>query len=513
MTDFQLANLPVTARLRSAHINPGGAILASVAFYNGNAAPIFTHNCNWSDVTQRGIAAKLLSDHLGPTIDLKVIIASLTEFEQALAEDTESKAPGSESLLPIDAAWPAPIEGPAMHGFLGEIVHWLSEHTEADPIAMLVNLLIGSGVLIGRGPKLPIGAGYHWPRTNALLIGVSARGRKGESMVGPKRLFEQVDAEWASYRITEGLSSGEGLVSLVRDPYIVKKKNDKGIEVEVTEDAGEPDKRLLIVEPEFSRTLRAARREGSTLSALIRAGWDGGNLSILTKRRITATAPHIAILGHCTTEELRTEAKETDFVNGLLNRFLIVAVQRARRMPDPPKLNAERVHYYGSEIYRRIQSAQRNDEMSRTPGAAALWEHVYDALTNDSVGGLIGAMTARAEAHTARLSLLYACLNGHVAIEESDLRSALDLWDYCERSARYVFGGSTGNLIADSIATKLRKDGPLTRTAIRDLFNRHAKQTEIDAALGSLMKAGQVTQSLVKGNGRPVETWEWVAQP
>ena len=57
----------------------------------------------------------------------------------------------------------------------------------------------------------------------------------------------------------KGLSSGEGVVWLLRDRH--------------GEDAGAPDRRLLVTEPEFSRVLE--RRELSSLSPVLRQAWDG----------------------------------------------------------------------------------------------------------------------------------------------------------------------------------------------------------------------------------------------
>ncbi len=57
-------------------------------------------------------------------------------------------------------------------------------------------------------------------------------------------------------RLSTGLSSGEGLIWTLRDPS--------------GQDPGNPDKRLLVVEPEFASLLKAASREISTLSPTLR---------------------------------------------------------------------------------------------------------------------------------------------------------------------------------------------------------------------------------------------------
>ena len=53
--------------------------------------------------------------------------------------------------LPAPAGWPAPPEQAAYHGLPGAIVAKIAPHTEADPVAILTQLLVCCGALIGRG--------------------------------------------------------------------------------------------------------------------------------------------------------------------------------------------------------------------------------------------------------------------------------------------------------------------------------------------------------------------------
>lgn len=59
------------------------------------------------------------------------------------------------------------------------------------------------------------------------------------------------------------------------------------------EDKGVVDKRLLVIESEFGNALQAFRRQGNTLSQVLRSAWDGKDLEPLTKTsRIWASKPH-----------------------------------------------------------------------------------------------------------------------------------------------------------------------------------------------------------------------------
>jgi hypothetical protein len=74
-----------------------------------------------------------------------------------------------------------------------------------------------------------------------------------------------------------GLSSGEGLIYHVRDEQRAKRPIKKsGIITDYQDeivDAG-ARKRAFVIEPEFARVLQSMKREGNTLSSVIRQAWD-----------------------------------------------------------------------------------------------------------------------------------------------------------------------------------------------------------------------------------------------
>src|SRR5262249_54043770 len=88
------------------------------------------------------------------------------------------------------------------------------------------------------------------------------------------------------------------------------------------------------------------------------------------------------------------------------------------------------------------------------------------------------------------------------------LRAALALWEYCETSARYVFGDALGDPVADEILRALRNnpDG-LTRTAIRDLFGRNRNADQIGRALALLLQNGLARVVSEQRDGGPAERW------
>jgi len=93
-------------------------------------------------------------------------------------------------------SWPNPPAQAAFHGLAGDFVRAIEPHTEADPVALLISCFVAVGSVIGRGPHFVADAAKHYTNLNAVLVGRTARGRKGSSWAQVRRPFETVDSDW-----------------------------------------------------------------------------------------------------------------------------------------------------------------------------------------------------------------------------------------------------------------------------------------------------------------------------
>jgi len=194
---------------------------------------------------------------------------------------------------------------------------------------------------------------------------------------------------------------------------------------------------------------------------------------------------------------------------------MLIAVQRSKKLPFGGALRDEDLR----GVRRQIASALLFASQQRTPltfddDARDKWIAVYDELS-DGHPGLWGAATARAEAHTVRLALLYALLDRSPRIRVEHLDAALAFWAYASRSARWIFGDSLGDPTADEIwdMAKLHPDG-VTRTQVSDLFSRNKRAREIDRALNALVDAGRLERDEQRGSiGRPAAVWRPATTP
>src|SRR5438128_556040 len=133
------------------------------------------------------------------------------------------------------------IDVAAYYGLTGDIVRTFDPHTEADPVALLIQLLTYAGNVIGRSPHYRIEADEHRANLFAVLVGRTAKGRKGTSGGRVRSVVTAADERWMEDRVKGGLSSGEGLINEVRDS--VEKWDASAHQVE-TVDPGAADKRL-----------------------------------------------------------------------------------------------------------------------------------------------------------------------------------------------------------------------------------------------------------------------------
>jgi hypothetical protein len=106
--------------------------------------------------------------------------------------------------------WPAPPQEEAFHGLAGEIARTIGPHTEADPVALVLQTLVGFGKLIGRTADFVAESDSHYLNEFVVLVGLTSKGRKGSSWGRVYRLLEATAAEWARERVQSGLSSGRG---------------------------------------------------------------------------------------------------------------------------------------------------------------------------------------------------------------------------------------------------------------------------------------------------------------
>jgi hypothetical protein len=404
--------------------------------------------------------------------------------------------------------WPK-LDPKALHGIAGEFVEIMDPHTEADRVATLTQFLVAFGNLIGRNAYYAVGSTRHYLNMFTTLVGQSASGRKGTSWDLVEWLMSLVDSDWADNCIKSGLISGEGLIYNVRDERREIREDKHGKKLNALADPGISDKRLLVIETELARTIKAMNREGNTLSDVMRHAWDSGRLRSLAKNSpLKATGAHISIIGHTTREDIRKHLSDTDSANGFANRFLWLAVRRSKMLPDGGNLATVNTDSLIAKMRGFVTRAREAGAMSRDETTAMMWRGVYPELSAPRPG-LLGGVTNRAVPQTLRLSCLFALLDGSKIVRPEHLEAALAIWEYAEASARMVFGDSLGDPSLDKLLAALRAAPQgLTQTEINhEVFQRNKKAPQLLALLSDLLTQGAIHGRPEATGGRKATRW------
>jgi hypothetical protein len=417
---------------------------------------------------------------------------------------------------PDAAEWPVMAEE-AYYGLAGEIVRAIEPNTESDPAGLLVMLVAALGNVIGRGAYFVVEDDRHYCKVFVVLVGETSKGRKGTGLNRIRRLMGRVDEEWSERCIASGLASGEGLVHRLRDPL---EKEDADGDPKVV-DPGAADKRVLVEEAEFASPLTVMRRDGNTLSMVVRNLWDDKPLQNLSKNNPEkASYTHGTIIGNISRPELLRHLNEEKLGGGIGNRFLFVLVARSKSLP-----HGGRRDIYTEDHVRHLQEAIEFGKQEREIALSAeveeeygysarvLWEEVYPALS-EGKPGLYGAVISRAEAYVRRIATVYAVLDRSEEVGVAHLLAALAVWQYCEESACQIFGDRTGDGLADELLEALSdaEDEGMTRSEIHDYFGRNQKGPRLGAVLRDLERQGLARKEKEKGNGPGRRPERWYAR-
>lgn len=450
-----------------------------------------------------------------PEVEVRQIAKSSVSYPDCATPDR------GNSLINLISLTPPDLGEAAYHGFAGDFIRKVSPYTEATDMGILAHLLCAAGAMIGPGPHV-YGGAKQAARINVAIVGPTSTGRKGTSFVPVELMFAAMpDNYWQNlWKIqhVSGLSSGEGLINVVADKWTIDEDGEKSIEI--------TEKRLFVLEPEFSKVLVQCRRDGNILSQIMRESFDSGNLQTLTRGDpLRADGAHICICGHVTPEELRKRLSETDMANGFGNRFLWLYVESDRILPDSPRIPEAVIQQFADRLldilkhltrggwqldadFEPIKHAKPKEIIEKDKEARKLWHQVYPYLRSPK-HGLQGAMLARGDAIVLRLSLIYALLDKSNTIGRKHMEAALAVWRYNEESVRMIFSNKSGDSLQDKLFSLISKE-PMYTKQFYEHVNKPA--AEVNGALAYMESIDLIRKTVIRqeGAGRPATLWELV---
>lgn len=393
---------------------------------------------------------------------------------------------------------PLVLSSEAFHGVLGEFVRYVEPTTEADSAAILTQALVGLGIYIG-SDFYKLAGDKQRGKLFLVVVGNSSKARKGTAWGIVFDLLSSVDSAFTNKCILNGFGSGEAIIGKLKDS-------------DDSESSQKNDSRLVLAGGEFAQVLQVMNREGNTLSAVIRDGWDNRPMSSIVKHgEIKVSNHHIGIITHITNEELLSLLKGQHYFNGFANRFLYIWSKRSKLLPFPESLDSGRVAEFGYRIRDSIDSLRKkqNFELRFSPSASKIWEQIYNELSRDTYG-TTGSILSRAEAQVIRISVIYAVLDGSSWIDDCHLNAALAIWNYSEVSVNRIFGRSILSN-EDKLISILKEAKVLRRSDVHAIMGNNSSSAEIERIKNSLIARQEIFIAMNgAGRGRPVEEWIYV---
>ncbi|NKQ54409.1 DUF3987 domain-containing protein [Amycolatopsis sp. K13G38] len=424
--------------------------------------------------------------HPARTLRALPTIAASATTDVAEAEAITQVAQARAELPTLDET--------ALDCYLGHLVSKLDATTEADPVAVLASLLCAAGVHLGQGPHVRAGDDPHpllvWP----LIVGRTSSGRKGTSWSTARRLLDAADTEFNRANIKSGLSSGEGLA----ERFAIKEDEDPA-------DAEGRDLRLMVMEAEWGGVMAKMRREGNSLSAILRSAWEGGDLSTLTVTARVAPNSHVGILAHITPQEFRAKVSDSDLAGGTYNRFLPLAVARSKFLPFSQGADPDVLRQLGGELADRLAAGAKLGTLGFTGEAAELWRALYIRFSTDTnERPQVEQFISRAVPNCLRIAAIHAALDGEPVIHPAHLHAAAALVRYSIDTARAIF---TDTQTPARLVAWIAEAGPGGRTKkeiTTGFFGGHTKAQQINAMLAQLADARLINRATrPRADGKP----------
>jgi hypothetical protein len=428
------------------------------------------------------------------------------------SNDAQNLGDNEESLPYVERPFPVEMSEDAFYGPIGKLVALIAPRVEPCRESILMQFLTAFANMIGRNPYIDLGdGGIQRLSIFLLIVGATAKSRKGPAWRIVKNVLKRIDSKWAIENTQTGLASGEALVECICD-------QDKKRKVE-----GTTDKRLLVMETEVSRLFTIMERGGSIMPDILRQAFDLNeelsNKSKTSPRK--ATEPHVGLLAHTTKEELCKTLKPIHHKNGFANRIMYIAVKRVREISRGKSVDwSKPEHLEIVEHFHQILAKFRSIPISVDLGetgilftfnedAGKMYDAFYHKVFNND-----NTLLAREETFVARLSLLYAVADGETTIKVEHLKAAIAVWQYWTRTVEWIFGG--GDYIGGYYTRKLvfylrgrQANGAKKSEIFQEVFaNNSERRIDMDMACHEALALGLVRMvTREPGKGRPAERW------
>lgn len=380
-------------------------------------------------------------------------------------------------------------------GVIGDFLALIESTTEADLLGLVILFLNIFGAMVGPQVYLSQGDIRHRANFFTLIVGETAKGRKGTVLKVIKDFFNMVDPQFFLDSFRTGLSSAEGVIKFLAD------SNKNGITT------------LLAIQPEASAVLKNFERSGNKLSELTREVFDGdeiANMSISNEMRVEQH--YVCFIFLITKTELLKTIKEVELFNGFANRFYWALVHRSKILSNPPKVDKEKLSALACKVREAVDFGRSQTELTLTDEAEKVWDTIYRKIHQDQPDTHTSGLKGRFDVLTLRLALNFALLDRCNKVESRHLAAATELIDISEQCIESIF--TQKNQSFDKTSSKILKglsdrgDWVSQSSIMTQFFSNNIKSEALNVCLGVLESNGLIERKVTEGEGsKPVTLW------
>ena len=165
----------------------------------------------------------------------------------------------------------------------------------------------------------------------------------------------------------------------------------------------------------------------------------------------------------------------------------------------------------GSVIDPNKEPAPTTRKFRKSAEAEKCWNSIYVALNREKKTSMMDSVLIRDTSHIMKIALTDTLLDQSEMIEAPHLKAALALADHSQECARYLFGASTSNKLANKILAELKKapEGMSRKEVSDDVCQRNITKAELNEAFAHLMrnKLARVEVRKAIQKGRNTQVW------
>ncbi|MEU5186981.1 DUF3987 domain-containing protein [Streptomyces klenkii] len=304
---------------------------------------------------------------------------------------------------------------PVFYGPIGAGVRKVAPYVETDPLGIYVAALSMWSAAISGTVRVRSKGGTRPVLVWSAIVGKSSRG-KGRTKEAAEHIVEKALGRFLATHTTSSLTSGASLVNHLWEQQEATEETEQGRDV-----------RVLLLEQEWSETLKAADKRYSTK---LRVAWDGATLSNGTKKDPQEVKnPALVLHAHITKTDWAhyVAKKKTDAGGGSYNRILPFILGSVPMLDDDdisiPPVNGDALF----KAYKWATDKPRTIVIA--PEAKPLWRLIrrYARILSESLPEEEAAYIERTAEQTLRVAACLAAADCSELITEERLFAGFTL--------------------------------------------------------------------------------------